>query len=92
MTLSLAEIQEKPSLVVDLLLNLKDVRLTIKSASDEVLVFPQRRYSDEVLEILRKSKELSLQRQVEGYTREQAFEDIRAVQHEYAALTSLSDE
>lgn len=89
--LSRAEIEAQPSLLFDLLLKLRDVRIRIEPSDDQISIYPQRRYPDEVYEILRESEELYQKRKAEGYTREQAFENIRKFQREVSALMAKQE-
>jgi len=69
-------------LVVDALAESNDVSITLKRQGDQVLVFYQRKYSDEVNEILEECEREYQRRLKEGYTREQAFQDFMEAQQE----------
>lgn len=83
MTLSLAEIEAQPALLLDLFRKAKDVRFIVDPVdSEHVTVYPQRKYSEEAIQIVREARAEYLARKAQGYTREEARANFAAAWQE----------
>lgn len=93
MTLTFAELEATPSLLLDLFRKSKDVRYIVESDDEQVTIYPQRRYSEEAVQIVREARAEYLALKASGdYSREQAkadfakaWEDVQAQIAKYYA-------
>jgi hypothetical protein len=80
--LPLDDFKNHPELVIEALAESDDISVLLRRRGDQVYVYYQKMYSDEVNEILDESQREFQRRQKEGYSREQAFQDFMEVQQE----------
>ncbi len=71
-----------PELVVNALAENNDTSIMLKRLGNQVFVYYQKKYSNEVNEILEESESEYQKKLQEGYTREQAFQDFMEAQQE----------
>jgi hypothetical protein len=69
-------------IVMNALVESKDISILLRRRGDQIFVFYQKRYSDKVNEIFEKAQREYQRREKEGYSREQAFQDFVEAQQE----------
>jgi len=74
---TLDDLREHPHLVTDVLLRDEDVSLLLERRGDTVRLACLRRYDRETTRVLAEAKNEHARKVKEGYTRDQAFADLR---------------
>ncbi len=69
-------------IVMNALVESKNISILLRRERDQIFVFYQKRYSDQVNEIFAQAQREYQRREKEGYTREQAFQDFMEAQQE----------
>ena len=67
-------------LVLDALAESNDASIMLRRQGDQVFVYYQRKYADEVNDLLENAKKEHLRKKSERYDREQAFQDFMEAQ------------
>ena len=80
--LALADVRAHPELITDLLLSETDVSLVLERHGDTVRVAAMRTYDQELRDLLEEGREQYREKKQRGYSREEAFTDLEAVQEE----------
>lgn len=78
----LEDIKKRPELITGFLFSEQDVSVILEKRGHVVHCAYLRTYDKETTRLLKKAKEEYLQKEKEGYTREQAFRDFMEVQDE----------
>ena len=69
-------------IVMNTLAENKNISILLRREGDQIFVFHQRRYSDQVNKTFEKAQREYQRREQEGYSREQAFQDFMKAQQE----------
>lgn len=80
--ISIEEIKNRPEIVTDWLLNDDDVSVIFEKRGQRIRFAYLRKYDSETMRILKEAKKEYTQKKQEGYTREQAFQDLLDAQQE----------
>lgn len=92
-TLSIAEIEAHPSLLLDLFRKAKGIRFIVDPVDNEhVTVYPQRKYSEEAIQIVQEARAEYLARKATGYTRDEAKANFAKVWQEIEPYLMESDD
>ncbi|MFQ5631940.1 MAG: hypothetical protein ACE5I1_24480 [bacterium] len=75
-------------LLADEMIEMDDASVLLKKSGDQVFVYFPKRYHDEVDEILEESKREFQQKQDQGYSQEQAFQDFMEAEQEISKYIS----
>jgi hypothetical protein len=78
----LEDLKEHPELITEILCNDQDVSLILEKRGHTVRYAYLRIYDQESRRILEEAKTEYLQKKQQGYSREQAFKDLLAVEEE----------
>ena len=81
--ISVAEVQKHPELLAGFFRDGSDVTVILKQEGDKIRIY-SKSYSDEVNQVLEEAEADYQQKKKEGYTREQAFEDLTKAQENIA--------
>ncbi len=76
--------------IINMLEKSKDISILLRRQGNQIFVFYQKRFSDEVNKIFEESEREYQRRLKDGYTREQAFQDFMEAQREISKY--LNDE
>ena len=88
LTLSLDEFRANPDRLLDLLGDANTAQLVVKRRGDELTISPQKHLVEEAGDIVKESEKLYLKRKANGYTSEQAFENIERFLAEVGELAA----
>lgn len=80
--ISIEEIKKRPEIVTDWLLKDDEVSVIFEKRGKRVRFAYLRRYDSATMRILEVAKQEYAQKKQEGYSREQAFQDLIAAQQE----------
>jgi hypothetical protein len=76
------EFKNHLEVVMNTLVESKNISILLRREGDQIFVFYQKRYGDKVNEIFEKAQRGYQRREKEGYSREQAFQDFMEAQQE----------